>query len=195
MGDLQRRKVLHLTERDIRAMLRLPEGTGILAIDSQFDPRRIRVLLVNEDWPEVPFDTEAQAITKDIQIVDGRLVLTFPELRADGDPELPELHTEYRWTADPRKPPPPLMSTMSRIFTDKTAALAMRQTWGGTVEMRLAGDWDPLVPEAEVASEHRTTPWSDERACDASNPNGPGSCVRAVGHGGMHRAMSDGRWA
>jgi len=40
-----------------------------------------------------------------------------------------------------------------------------------------------------------TTPWDgNKRACDVDNPRGPGSCVRAVGHPGAHRSMSDGRW-
>lgn len=193
MNDLSRRRVLNLTESDIRRMLRLPEGTGVLAISSEFDPPRIRVLLVNEDWPEVPPDSHAQPVHKIVEVVDGQALITFPELRKDGDPEFPEMHTEYRWNVNPLEPPP-IAGPFPKVFTDKTAALALRSTWGGTVEMRLAGDWDALDPgPAEL--EYTTTPWSGERACDHDNPNGPGSCVRAAGHSGMHRAMSDGRWS
>lgn len=43
--------------------------------------------------------------------------------------------------------------------------------------------------------EFPNVPWRPEqRACDAENPMTGFHCVRAPGHPGPHRSMSDGRW-
>lgn len=192
MNDLRRRKVLNLTEQDIRAMLRLPVGTGVLAVASELDPPRIRVLLVNEDWPEAPYDTEAEPVLKHAEVVDGQLVLSFPELREDGDPETPGQHTEYRWEADQAVLEPLPGGVRSPTLTRyKADALALQGRFGGSVSMRLVGDWDLLVPEEQEPPTH----WAGGPVCSVNNPNGPGDCVRRRGHTGAHRSQSDGRWS
>lgn len=138
--DLRRKKV-RLTEEDIVAMLRLPEGTRILAVQGRFDPPSVEVLLQRDDWPAAPPDSEAPLAEKFSQVIDDRLLVWLPELVRDGEPAVPQLCTEYQY-----KPPGEAdWATIDR----KSDVVQWLSSHGGKARMRLVGDWDEFPSVAD----------------------------------------------
>lgn len=56
---LDRKVAIRLNEDQIRQMLDLPEGTRVRAIQSQFDPPSIEIVVVHPDLPVQPRDSFA----------------------------------------------------------------------------------------------------------------------------------------
>lgn len=136
--DLRRKKI-RLSEDNIRAMLRFPAGTDILAVRGQFDPPSIEVLVHRDDWPAITPDTEAPLAMTYQQVIDDRLLITFPELGSE-DPEFPSLRTEYQWQGQ---------DGISWRDVPRDHAIRWFAEHGGKVRMRLVSDWDEMREDGD----------------------------------------------
>ena len=141
-----RRKKIRLSEQDIIAMLRLPDGTQILAVRGVFDPPSVDVLLQRDDWPEVTPGTEASLVEKFSQMIDDRLLVWLPELVRDGEPAVPQLYTEYEYRAS--------SAHSWQLIDRKSDVVQFLASHGGEARMRLVGDWDefPSVRDYQAGS-------------------------------------------